>query len=372
MAMAVINVVGALAGVVGVGMMIPGLMPEKDEHNPVVRVAAGLSSNEDDTTSGNTPGVALYDIMGRKIGSTKGNKDKVKDGAFIDVKVPFDDGVGAKPAEYIQINDGGGDALCIAYVALTNPDGTKKAFYGDVPKACGADWYHSLLKTGDDDYQPSCFWIDRDRSNGLRYQGFGLHINDFAATDERAKQFDENRDLMCKAAPRFRMYKDMNSEDYIPYFNPPLELEEKTLIDKDVGVVMNKDTWVMPKEGDHIKKGTIDEDPARKVRRSTSSPAIQGNVNSTVVIISTSPQHSAKELCDSPTSWGHDFVSSSESLFCDMEPKKLWPVCDDKHKSACFDTKTSTMRPGKGLRGRDSQSGQVPPEKHYGKTLHWN
>ena len=55
MAVAVIDVVDALAGVVGVGMMIPGLLPDKskDEHETVVRIGAGLSSNKKDNTAGN-------------------------------------------------------------------------------------------------------------------------------------------------------------------------------------------------------------------------------------------------------------------------------------------------------------------------------
>jgi len=372
MAMAVISVVGALAGIVSIGMMIPGLIPDKDEHYPVVRIAAGLSTNRADNTAGNMPGVALYDIMGRRVAWIDGTKDILKDGAFIDIKVPFEDGVGTQPSEYIAINNGGDDALCIAYITLTNSDGTKKAWYGDVGKACGADWYHSMLKTGDDDYQPSCIWIDRNRSNGLRFQGLGLHIYDFAATKERAEQFQQNRDLMCKAAPRFRMYENMNSEDYIPYFDPPLEMTEKTLTDKDPNRVMDKATWKMPKEGKNIKKATIDADPKLRVRRDTHSPQVLGNVNATVVIISTSPQHSATELCQSPSSWGHDFVSADENVFCDMEPKTLWPVCDAETNSACFDVTTSTMRAGKGLRGRDSLSGLIPPDKSYGQTIHWN
>ena len=139
MATAVIEVIGALAGIVSIGMMIPGLIPDKDEHNPIVRIAAGLSTNRSDDTAGNMPGVALYNIMGRKVGSVKGKKDKIKDGAFIDIKVPFEKGIGAQPSEYIAVNDGGDDALCIAYIALTNPDGIKKAWYGDVGKSCGAD-----------------------------------------------------------------------------------------------------------------------------------------------------------------------------------------------------------------------------------------
>ena len=408
MAMAVIDVIGALAGVVGdvvrVGMMIPGLLPDQDEDHTIVRVAAGLSSNEGDTTSGKQPSIGLYDIVGRTIGSTHGH-GTIKDGDFNDISVPFADGVGKKPTEYISVANGGDDALCIAYLALTQPDGTKKAWYGDVGKACGADWYHSLLKTGDDDYQPSCIWIDKNRSNGLRFQGLGLHINDFAATDERAAQYNNNRDLMCNAAPRFRMYEDMTRDDYIPFFNPPLEYVEKNLTDMDPAAVMNKATWVLPQEGPNIKKSVVDADPVATnkmlLHRRQNSPAhgaiassngtfvsntrpVGGKSSSTasskaVVIISTSPNHSAKELCQSPASWGHDFVSDNESLFCDMSTKKLWPVCNDAGQagvtSGCFDKAQSVMRPLKGgLRGRNVRTGagDVVPVKKYGKTLHWD
>ncbi len=368
--LAVLNVLAAL---VGVGLMIPGLIPEKDENEPVVRIAAGLSSDESDTTSGNQPGVALYDIMGRKVGSVGGKKDRIKDGSFIDIKVPFAKGVGTKPAEYISVANGGDDALCIAYIAITQPDGTNKAWYGDIAKACGADWYHSLLKTGDDDYQPSCIWIDRDRSNGLRFQGLGLHFNDFAATEERATQLNENRDLMCNAAPRFRMYENFGDKDHIPFFNPPLDLEAKTLTDGDPGAVMDKSRWHLPEEGPNVNKALIDQEPShKKLRRQSHATAVFGEASSSsVVIISTSPNHSAKELCESETSRGFDFVSSTENLFCDMESKKLWPVCDTTTTSACFDMISSTMKPGKGLRGRDSRSGQIPPAKQYTKTVHW-
>ena len=399
MALAVIKVIGTLARVVGVGMTISSLLPDKDAQRTVVRVAAGLSSNEADTTSGKQPSIGLYDIVGRTIGNSKGH-GTIKDGDFNDIAVPFAHGVGKKPTEYISIVNGGDDALCIPYIALTQPDGTKKAWYGDVGKACGADWYHSLLKTGDDDYQPSCIWIDKNRSNGLRFQGLGLHINDFAATDERAAQYQDNPDLMCKAAPRFRMYEDMTKDDYIPFFNPPLEYVEKNLTDVDPAAVMNKDHWVLPQEGPNIKKSVIDADPAAKhkmlhrrqntpnygAKAASNGTSISNNTSvgesatsNAVVVISTSPNHSAKELCQSPTSWGHDFVSDAENLFCDMSSKKLWPVCDDSGKvgvaDGCFDKAKNGMRPFKGgLRGRDVRTGagDVVPVKVYGKTLHWN
>ena len=400
MALPVITVIGALAGIVSVGMTVPGLLPEKDEHRTVVRVAAGLSSSEGDTTSGKQPSIGLYDVVGRTIGSTYG-RGTIKDGDFNDISVPFAHGVGKKPTEYISVTNGGDDALCIAYLALTQPDGTKKAWYGDVGKTCGADWYHSLLKTGDDDHQPSCIWIDKNRSNGLRFQGLGLHINDFAATQERAAQYQDHHELMCNAAPRFRMYEDMTRDDYIPFFNPPLDYNEKNLTDKDPAAVMDKTRWVLPQEGPNIKKSVIDADPAAKHKMllhrrqnspsrgaiarlngtfvSTTPPPGNSTASNAVVVISTSPNHSAKELCQSPTSWGHDFVSVVELLFCDMTAKKLWPVCHDNGKTnvtgGCFDKQSSRMRPLKGgLKGRDVRpgAGDIVPVKVYGKTLYWD
>ena len=49
---AVVDVIGALVGVVDIGVTIPGLLPGKDEQRTFVRVAARLWSNERDTTSG--------------------------------------------------------------------------------------------------------------------------------------------------------------------------------------------------------------------------------------------------------------------------------------------------------------------------------
>ncbi|KAI4256359.1 MAG: hypothetical protein LQ352_002124 [Teloschistes flavicans] len=359
-----------ILGIVSVGMTIPGLIPPKDDHRPVVRIAAGLSSNDSANTAGNQPGLRLYDIMGRTIGSIGGKKQRINDGGFIDIKVPFDKGVGTKPAEYIQVTNGGDDALCIAYISLTQPDGTSKAWYGDVARDCGADWYHSLLTTGDDeDYQPSCVWIDGNGSYGLRFRGLGLHIHDFANTAGRAAQFNGNKTVMCDAAPRFRMYTEISDKDYIPFFNPPLQLVNGT--DVDPGAVLDKSRWALPKEGPHITKAFIDQDPNGAKKRRQLQDSAFGNANSSVVIVSASPKHSAKELCESETSRGYDFVSSMEHMFCDMEAKKLWPVCNSNTTSACFDVRSSTMTRGKGLRGRDSRSGTVPPEKHYAKTVHW-
>lgn len=45
------------------------------------------------------------------------------------------------------------------------------------------------------------------------------------------------------------------------------------------------------------------------------------------LISSPREKHSAIELCASETSYGPDFVSRSERVFCDMGTKVAWPLC---------------------------------------------
>jgi len=374
--MSFIAIFGTAVGIVSIGLGVSKWFPDQDDHQTVVRIAAGLSTNEADSTSGNMPGIGLYDVMGRKIGSTHGSGWKIKDGDFIDISVPFDDGVGKKPTEYISIANGGNDALCIAYLSLTQPDGTKKAWYGDVAKSCEADWYHSQLKIGDDNHQPACTWIDRNRSNGLRYQGFGLHIDDFGGTWERAKEYNDHRDLPCNAAPRFKMYEKIQSEDPIPFFSPPLEYSENILTDMDPSAVLDKTRWVLPREGPNINKAVVDGDGPKKIRRQEvpqdQVSAQQSRIFANTVIMSKSPNHSAKELCEHPQSKGYDFVSLDEQLFCDMNTRMIWPLCSGDKTARCFDQRNSTMRAGNGLRGRDTDTGLYPQKKTYGKTVLWD
>lgn len=43
---------------------------------------------------------------------------------------------------------------------------------------------------------------------------------------------------------------------------------------------------------------------------------------------------SAAEVCNSPTSWGPDFVGS-DGLFCDMGSKTLTPLCAANEVDGC-------------------------------------
>jgi hypothetical protein len=303
---------------------------------------------------GDTPGIRIFDVMGRDIGEARGSKSNIADGGYKDIKISASQDQQGRQAQYISVSKGGNDALCISYIAVTWPDGQQKAWYGDVGYQCGGFWYNSQTIIGEDNYQPKCIWIDGDSSNGITTQGMGIHITDFVATQQRAEAYAKDPDTMCKSKPRFHLYDDLTSDMFLPVFNPPLEYDENN-VDMDKGKLFV----------DGSSTGTLP--PKRRKRRAHFAKRHQFPGK---LITSTKPAHSARELCESGNSMGPDFVSSYESLFCDMSEKELWPLCGPEHATGCFDVQNNTMVAGSMSR-RDEASGRHIPEKDYSDVQAW-
>ncbi|KAF8243593.1 hypothetical protein K440DRAFT_656168 [Wilcoxina mikolae CBS 423.85] len=379
-----------LLNVIGIGLtgitMIPfleSLIPRHIDRTTTVRIGVGLAQ-DDKPMDGNIPGIRLFDNFGHPIGAHRGNKGRIAEGGYHDIsivgeykyktvlipgprgdyhemKVKDGEGMGGRQAEYISVSKGGNDPLCIAYISVNWPDGGKNPWFGDTGKACGADWYVSQTIAGSNNYRPACTWIDGDTKTGHLYQGMGIHITDFTATFERTTQYSHDNATMCQSKPRFHMYHQLSTDDFLPYFDPPLVFND-TLedIDRKLVLVSGSSRGPLP--------------PNR--RRSIETRDVQSKSRFFMrdrLITSEHQSHSAAELCNSQTSLGPDFVSHQEGLFCDMSEKKLWPLCSQAHKHACFDPETSEMRPGdvNSLNGRDESSGTPVPEKSYQKITHW-
>lgn len=128
----------------------------------------------------------------------------------------------------------------------------------------------------------------------------------------------------------YAQYQNMNYDDVIPYFGPPLETKPGSNMELHPEEVFDTSEWLVPDDqGKHITKAAIDGWPDERslpVSKRNSSAATGSKAKSGVVIFSTSRYHSATEFCNSANSWGDDFLSSTENLFCDMDVKKLWPV----------------------------------------------
>ena len=240
---------------------------------------------------------------------------------------------------------------------------------------------------------------------------------------------------MCHVSPRFMMWLGFDAtKDWIPVFDPPMERGTGG-VDVDLAAVRDSKNWRVPQETDNMDndrvrasdqfprkpdwvvpppeeeqrygqngefRGQYDPAPRTATLGTTQKSGVLGTseireggkVKSTktpvdpvggqhlskrealrqqAVVITTRDAigQSARELCESQTSYGHDFASVPEGLFCDMNMKELWPVCGNEIRSACFNTTTSTMMEGRGLRGRDARSGLVPPVKNYARTVRW-
>lgn len=73
MANVAFNVIGLLFGVVAMAPMLESMLPSKTDRETTVRIGVGTSIKGSDTTGGNTPGIRIFDVMGRDIGEARGS-----------------------------------------------------------------------------------------------------------------------------------------------------------------------------------------------------------------------------------------------------------------------------------------------------------
>ena len=76
-----------------------------------------------------------------------------------------DYGSGEEPT-YLQVL-GKDDAVCIAYIGQTWPDGQQRGWLGDVGRGCGKRWFYSNVEVGEEMYKPG--ECHGDGEQGLRY-----------------------------------------------------------------------------------------------------------------------------------------------------------------------------------------------------------
>jgi hypothetical protein len=55
-------------------------------------------------------------------------------------------------------------------------------------------------------------------------------------------------------------------------------------------------------------------------------------------------RHNSTALCNDPLSYGPDFVSFHEGVYCDMTTRKTWPLCRTATEYGCYDWKTHTLK----------------------------
>ncbi|KAI7782906.1 hypothetical protein LA080_012779 [Diaporthe eres] len=222
-------------------------------------------------------------------------------------------------------------------------------------------WYASNLEIG-------LIWLDGDNTNALP-QALSFQLDAFAESPDKKAQYIEWKDTLCKSTPRFSTWQDLDWNSLIPIFKPPLKYEADSVTggqggDKDFGRVVDNDDCPCDKEKERILR--LDDkckdrgiqasqppsDAATKKReempqREGGSKDIRRRFEGQLVV-SSQRSHNATELCDSETSFGPDFVSTEEGVFCSMSQKKTFPICCHDRDSSedthiCFDLEVNAL-----------------------------
>lgn len=350
-----LGVIGLVAGVFqNINTTPESWLPSQDSSKTRVRVYAGFSSRPGESTSGNIPGIAAWDVDGGFIGKVMGVYNYVIDnGKYHDLEIKGP----KKSADYVSVSAFGNDGLCVAAVGVTSPTGYQAGWFGDVGMKCGAPWYPSslVIPGTSPDARPACVWIDQNGSNGHLNHGITIHLPDFSG-EGLAKEYNNNTDAMCKSLPRFSMWTSRSPHMTLPVYNPPLEYNADGS-DKDMKLILDPQMMdsqtTAPQDpsgkatgvaagASALEPGPVVVPPPtrRRARRQLFQPLADE------LVISDIASHSAKEVCESESSAGPDFVSTVEGLFCDMSEKVLWPLCSESLTASCFDLDARGMRSG--------------------------
>ncbi|KAK0622390.1 hypothetical protein B0T14DRAFT_552848 [Immersiella caudata] len=101
------------------------------------------------------------------------------------------------------------------------------------------------------------------------------------------------------------------------------------------------------------------------------------------LVISEFEGHSAKDVCESGSSWGPDMAVVPEGLFCDMCTRKVYPICGAKKKKQapgefgilggqlCFDLKVKELRVQGKIASRQVLESEGVKMKEYEVVKEW-
>ncbi|KAF2871057.1 hypothetical protein BDV95DRAFT_494990 [Massariosphaeria phaeospora] len=273
------------------------------------------------------------------------------------------------------------DAICLSGI-MANGNGGTYTWTGDMAEHCGAEWYASRFTFSGSNYPPKCMWLDSDGTNKIVAKGLTIHMPDFLGESGLIDQYRENDDLLCKSTKRMVFWpQDRHGVDF-ETFQPRLEYNSTGAIinandtidnfaecrDHDKGCRQERGypdgTTLWWREGENKKRNH----PRDFAELPNSNPYPDH------ITVSHMEGHSARELCESLTSRGADFIAinGKEKLFCDMAKKQLFDVCDAEVTTACFDYETMAFRDvGAKIRKRDLSYGDTIPERSYMTNEVW-
>ncbi|KAH7312609.1 hypothetical protein B0I35DRAFT_437399 [Stachybotrys elegans] len=324
---AFLNVLGAVSGALGIIQFGLDNFPEPETTGSSIRIAVGLDFEGGLTNAGgDAPDIRLWNEAGEFLG-IRADPGKVNHGGFIDFKVDHKRD-SSQQATYAVVA-GNNNAVCIAYMSITWPDGEKYSWTGDWAELCEpyleerAPWYNSNVLIGGTKHKPRCMWVDKDGNQPTT--GFQVHFPEFVEQTDRTSFTDEEKEdivrYTCSNGVPFRTFQEPDPRT-VTYrvLNPLLKRDEQAVTVAQSTAPAKRKTWT--------PRGT-----SFSTRQET-SPIKTMQFNQ--LVVDDSPDNSAFRLCNSASSLGPDFVSIPEGMFCRMSDKSLWPLCTEGLIDACF------------------------------------
>ena len=176
----------------------------------------------------------------------------------------------------VYITNSGTDPICVAGVQIPTSNGVL-TISGNLAKVCDVDNYASQIGVLTND--SACVWVDRHGSNGIQMPGLLFDLTEAA-------------DAVSGGVTNITALEDLCTTPF-----------------------------VVPR--------------SQPVKRSFSGEAGDFDFR-TQLVKSRREGNSAVRLCADKSAKGPDFVSLSENLYCDMESRIVYPVCDN-NQTSCFD-----------------------------------
>ncbi|RYP56956.1 hypothetical protein DL769_009790 [Monosporascus sp. CRB-8-3] len=277
---------GLLADVLGIYSFIDSQIPDSNTAGATFRIQAGLDGykNAHDPQGGLTQ-IKLYNVLGDFIGSG-GGINYIGPGDYADVTVEQDVRNQALTAEFYASDN----AICIATITTTLHDDTKYAWVGDWGKICHAKWYYSGVAV-ESGKLTRCTWIDQNHDFNLTAAVIGIYFPAFATQEIP----DTDGTELCGQVQGLRAWNQEGGSELL---------------------------W-------DINHGS------EKLRSRVTLPGKQAGDDR--LVVSADPNHNATELCSAGESYGPDFVSLAERLYCDMGTRELLPLCGSGLTDNCFD-----------------------------------
>lgn len=342
---------GTIISFIGTGISLLSFVdsnfPDPQESGSVTAFSVGLDTDGLSDAGGDLPDIRLWDEAGQFLGATYDPGSINSGAAGQQVKISHDSGFEFSQSTYALLT-ANNDAICIAYVSHTWADGNKWAWSGDWGSACdGGTFYHSnIIINSEEPHKPDCLWIDADGDQPVK--GVQIHFPDFTSNEPGVKP-DFGKEFICDT-PAYR-YSFNNDPNEVVYFDPP----------RDYNNYGNN------------KKRTASRPAIRTPQKPTNATANApkqkipptGRVYSTDsrLVVSSDAQHTASSLCEADRSYGPDFVSLVEGLYCDMSTKTLAPLCGEGVEDDCFDVEAKEMRA--------SFQAKTAPKK-FSKVMAWD